>query len=80
MIFSSIYFIYYFLIIFLILYFITPKKFKNYTLLLGSFIFLLLWRFKIYSFIINKFFSKLYFRKTYSKKNKKLFLINWFNI
>ena len=39
MVFSSNVFLLYFLPIFLSLYFITPKKFRNYTLLLTSFIF-----------------------------------------
>ncbi len=39
MVFSSNVFLLYFLPIFLSLYFITPKKFRNYTLLLASFIF-----------------------------------------
>lgn len=39
MLFSSISFIYYFLPVFLILYYLTPKKFKNLILLLGSLLF-----------------------------------------
>ena len=39
MVFSSNVFLLYFLPIFLALYFITPRKFRNYTLLLASFIF-----------------------------------------
>jgi alginate O-acetyltransferase complex protein AlgI len=39
MVFSSNVFLLYFFPIFLALYFITPKKFRNYTLLLASFIF-----------------------------------------
>ena len=75
MIFSSIYFIYYFLIIFLILYFITPKKYKNYTLLLGSLFFyfygdskyiVLLFICSLVNYILGRLISK---------KNKKLFLI-----
>ena len=75
MIFSSIYFIYYFLIIFLILYFITPKKFKNYTLLLGSLFFYFYGDSKyivllLISSLVNYILGRLIF-----KKNKKLFLI-----
>lgn len=75
MIFSSIYFIYYFLIIFLILYFITPKKFKNYTLLLGSLFFYFYGDSKyIVLLLISSLVNYILGRIIYNK-NKKLFLI-----
>lgn len=75
MIFSSVYFIYYFLIIFLILYFITPKKFKNYTLLLGSLFFYFYGDSKyIVLLLISSLVNYILGRIIYNK-NKKLFLI-----
>ena len=75
MIFSSIYFIYYFLIIFLILYFITPKKFKNYTLLLGSLFFYFYGDSKYIVLLLISSLVNYILGKLISKKNKKLFLI-----
>lgn len=75
MIFSSIYFIYYFLIIFLILYFITPKKFKNYTLLLGSLFFYFYGDSKYIVLLIISSLVNYILGRLISKKNKKLFLI-----
>ena len=39
MVFSSISFLYYFLPVFLVLYFLTPVKYRNITLLIGSLLF-----------------------------------------
>lgn len=75
MIFSSIYFIYYFLIIFLILYFITPKKFKNYTLLLGSLFFYFYGDSKYIVLLLISSLVNYILERLISKKNKKLFLI-----
>ena len=75
MIFSSIYFIYYFLIIFLILYFITPKKFKNYTLLLGSIFFYFYGDSKYIVLLLISSLVNYILGRLISKKNKKLFLI-----
>ena len=75
MIFSSIYFIYYFLIIFLILYFITPKKFKNYTLLLGSLFFYFYGDSKYIVLLLISSLVNYTLGRLISKKNKKLFLI-----
>lgn len=75
MIFSSIYFIYYFLIIFLILYFITPKKFKNYTLLLGSLFFYFYGDSKYIVLLLISSLANYILGRLFSKKNKKLFLI-----
>ena len=75
MIFSSIYFIYYFLIIFLILYFITPKKFKNYTLLLGSLFFYFYGDSKYIVLLLISSLVNYILGRIISKKNKKLFLI-----
>lgn len=75
MIFSSIYFIYYFLIIFLILYFITPKKFKNYTLLLGSLFFYFYGDSKYIVLLLISSLVNYVLGRLISKKNKKLFLI-----
>lgn len=76
MIFSSISFIYYFLPVLLICYFIAPKKYKNFILLLFSLIFYFLGEPKyililILSCIINYFCGN----KIYKSKNKKLYLI-----
>lgn len=75
MIFSSIYFIYYFLIIFLILYFITPKKYKNYTLLLGSLFFYFYGDSKYIVLLLISSLVNYVLGRLISKKNKKLFLI-----
>ena len=75
MIFSSIYFIYYFLIIFLILYFITPKKFKNYTLLIGSLFFYFYGDSKYIVLLLISSLVNYILGRLISKKNKKLFLI-----
>lgn len=75
MIFSSIYFIYYFLIIFLILNFITPKKFKNYTLLLGSLFFYFYGDSKYIVLLLISSLVNYILGRLISKKNKKLFLI-----
>lgn len=75
MIFSSIYFIYYFLIIFLILYFITPKKYKNYTLLLGSLFFYFYGDSKYIVLLLISSLVNYILGRLISKKNKKLFLI-----
>ncbi len=75
MIFSSIYFIYYFLIIFLILYFITPKKYKNYTLLLGSIFFYFYGDSKYIVLLLISSLVNYILGRLISKKNKKLFLI-----
>lgn len=75
MIFSSIYFIYYFLIIFLILYFITPKKYKNYTLLLGSLFFYFYGDSKYIVLLLISSLVNYILGRIISKKNKKLFLI-----
>ena len=75
MIFSSIYFIYYFLIIFLILYFITPKKFKNYTLLLGSLFFYFYGDSKYIVLLLISSLVNYILGRLISKKNKKLFLL-----
>lgn len=75
MIFSSIYFIYYFLIIFLILYFITPKKFKNYTILLGSLFFYFYGDSKYIVLLLISSLVNYILGRLISKKNKKLFLI-----
>ena len=75
MIFSSIYFIYYFLIIFLILYFITPKKFKNYTLLLGSLFFYFYGDSKYIVLLLISSLVNYILGRIISKKNRKLFLI-----
>ena len=75
MIFSSIYFIYYFLIIFLIIYFITPKKFKNYTLLLGSLFFYFYGDSKYIVLLLISSLVNYILGSLISKKNKKLFLI-----
>lgn len=75
MIFSSIYFIYYFLIIFLILYFITPKKYKNYTLLLGSLFFYFYGDSKYIILLLISSLVNYILGRLISKKNKKLFLI-----
>ena len=75
MIFSSIYFLYYFLIIFLILYFITPKKFKNYTLLLGSLFFYFYGDSKYIVLLLISSLVNYILGRLISKKNKKLFLI-----
>lgn len=75
MIFSSIYFIYYFLIIFLILYFITPKKFKNYTLLFGSLFFYFYGDSKYIVLLLISSLVNYILGRLISKKNKKLFLI-----
>ena len=75
MIFSSIYFIYYFLIIFLILYFITPKKYKNYTLLLGSLFFYFYGDSKYIVLLLISSLANYILGRLISKKNKKLFLI-----
>ena len=75
MIFSNIYFIYYFLIIFLILYFITPKKFKNYTLLLGSLFFYFYGDSKYIVLLLISSLVNYILGRLISKKNKKLFLI-----
>ena len=75
MIFSSIYFIYYFLIIFLILYFITPKKFKNYTLLLGSLFFYFYGDSKYIVLLLISSLVNYILGRLISKKNKKVFLI-----
>ena len=75
MIFSSTYFIYYFLIIFLILYFITPKKFKNYTLLLGSLFFYFYGDSKYIVLLLISSLVNYILGRLISKKNKKLFLI-----
>ena len=75
MIFSSIYFIYYFLIIFLILYFITPKKFKNYTLLLGSLFFYFYGDSKYIVLLLISSLVNYILGRLISNKNKKLFLI-----
>ena len=75
MIFPSIYFIYYFLIIFLILYFITPKKFKNYTLLLGSLFFYFYGDSKYIVLLLISSLVNYILGRLISKKNKKLFLI-----
>ena len=75
MIFSSIYFIYYFLIIFLILYFITPKKFKNYTLLLGSLFFYFYGDSKYIVLLLISSLVNYILGRLISKKNKVLFLI-----
>ena len=75
MIFSSIYFIYYFLIIFLILYFITPKKFKNYTLLLGSLFFYFYGDSKYIVLLLISSLVNYILGRLISKKNKMLFLI-----
>lgn len=75
MVFSSIYFIYYFLIIFLILYFITPKKYKNYTLLLGSLFFYFYGDSKYIVLLLISSLANYILGRLISKKNKKLFLI-----
>lgn len=75
MIFSSIYFIYYFLIIFLILYFITPKKYKNYTLLLGNLFFYFYGDSKYIVLLLISSLVNYILGRLISKKNKKLFLI-----
>ena len=75
MIFSNIYFIYYFLIIFLILYFITPKKYKNYTLLLGSLFFYFYGDSKYIVLLLISSLVNYILGRLISKKNKKLFLI-----
>ena len=75
MIFSSIYFIYYFLIIFLIIYFITPKKYKNYTLLLGSLFFYFYGDSKYIVLLLISSLVNYILGRLISKKNKKLFLI-----
>ena len=75
MIFSSIYFIYFFLFFFLILYFITPKKFKNYTLLLGSLFFYFYGDSKYIVLLLISSLVNYILGRLISKKNKKLFLI-----
>lgn len=75
MLFSSISFIYYFLPLLLIIYFITPKKFRNIPLLIGSLVFYFLGEpiyilVLILSCIINYYLSKIIY-----KKHSKLFLV-----
>lgn len=76
MLFSSISFIYYFLPIFLILYYLTPKKYKNITLLIFSLVFYFLGEPKyiiilILSCLINYILSK----KIEKSHHPKLYLI-----
>lgn len=76
MLFSSISFLFYFLPIFLIVYYITPKKYRNISILIFSFIFYFLGEPKyivvlILSCIINYYLSKIIEKE----KNKKLWLI-----
>ena len=75
MLFSSISFIYYFLPLLLIIYFITPKKYRNIPLLIGSLVFYFLGEpiyilVLILSCIINYYLSKIIY-----KKHSKLFLV-----
>ena len=77
MLFSSISFIYYFLPILIMVYFITPKKYRNIPLLIGSLIFYFLGEPKyiivlIISCVINYYLSKL----IYKKKSKILLILS----
>ena len=76
MLFSSISFIYYFLPLLLIIYFITPKKFRNIPLLIGSLVFYFLGEPKyivvlLLSCVVNYVLSK----QIEKRKHSKIYLI-----
>jgi alginate O-acetyltransferase complex protein AlgI len=79
MVFSSVIFLVYFLPVFLIAYFLTPAKFKNYTLLIASILFYA-WGAPRFIFVIlatttlDFYFVKLLYNSTTSKR-RKLFLV-----
>ena len=75
MLFSSISFIYYFLPILLLIYFITPKKYRNIPLLIGSLIFYFLGEPKYIIILILSCTINYYLSKIIYKKESKLFLI-----
>jgi len=77
MLFSSITFLYYFLPLTLLIYYITPKNYKNYILLIASMLFYSLGEFKfLYVLISSCIFNYLIsiFMKKY-QKNEKFFLV-----
>lgn len=78
MVFSSTLFIFYFLPIFLLLYYLTPSKYKNYTILLASVLFYS-WGGPVFIFVIlltttMDFVLVKQIEKSDSKKRKKIFL------
>ena len=80
MVFSSIEFLYMFLPIVLIVYFFSPKKIKNFVLLLASLIFYFFGETRfvmllIFAFIFN-YYSGLYIEKNEGKKKKILLILN----
>lgn len=79
MLFSSVTFLFYFLPAFLILYYLTPSKYKNYTLLLGSIAFYS-WGGPVFIFVIFgttafDYFMVKQIERTSDKKIKKIFLV-----
>ena len=79
MLFSSTIFLFYFLPFFLILYYLTPARFKNYTLLLGSIVFYS-WGGPVFIFVILlttllDYILVKQIEKSTSQKRKKLFLV-----
>ena len=80
MVFSSVMFLFYFLPILLFVYFIFPKKYRNYVLLIFSLIFYFIGEpinilFLFLSCLINYYFS-LYFDKINDNKKKKILFIS----
>ena len=78
MVFSSTLFIFYFLPIFLLLYYLTPSKYKNYTILFASVLFYS-WGGPVFIFVIlltttMDFVLVKQIEKSDSKKRKKIFL------
>lgn len=77
MVFSSVEFLFRFLIIFLIAYYFTPKKYKNYTLLLGSLIFYAFGEpIYVLLMILSIFINYEMAKKMCKSDNKKRYLIS----
>ena len=75
MVFSSVSFLFFFMPIFFILYYLVPKKFKNFCLLIFSLLFYA-WGEPIYIFLmIFETFINYIFGLLISKNNKKIYLI-----
>ena len=79
MIFSSLEFIFIFLPLFLILYFVSPTKYKNYVLLIGSIIFYIIgaWEHPHYVLLLGIAISLNYIigKKLEKNKNKKILIV-----
>ena len=79
MIFSSLEFIFIFLPLFLILYFVSPTKYKNYVLLIGSIIFYIIgaWEHPHYVLLLGIAILLNYIigKKLEKNKNKKILIV-----